>query len=405
MDKEHYKELVANLSRLLDAQAFDGMKVYLFGHCNATEVLADEMLARGIQPLAILDNNKAKYSLVYKGIPVCPPKEALESDAEKAVVCISARAYASMAKQLRGLGFIGRIEKIVDYDSFAEYSTSPETIEKMTERLHRGQSGVERVKEKYPGAFRLYCPFRALGDVFIMMSYLPYYLEKRGIVDYVVCVVGNACVNVVRMFGGRAESLTQREMDEQIQAVIYAHDTTAFIPHQDRPYVNKLYKALYFKKIPLEMIYKCGVFGLPQDTEPVQPTQLRIYAKLDEIPAGKSVIFSPYAKSVSNIPESFWKDRIDAYRRRGYTLFTNVSGDEEPLEGTISLDVPLAEMQSVVERAGTFIGIRSGLCDVIRYAKAEKTAVYPDVYYSDTKWKMEEMYHLERWNNLVLKNQ
>lgn len=163
--------------------------------------------------------------------------------------------------------------------------------------------------------------------------------------------------------------------------------------------------AVYLKKIPLEMIYKCGVFGLPQDTEPVQPTQLRIYAKLDEIPAGKSVIFSPYAKSVSNIPESFWKDRIDAYRRRGYTLFTNVSGDEEPLEGTISLDVPLAEMQSVVERAGTFIGIRSGLCDVIRYAKAEKTAVYPDVYYSDTKWKMEEMYHLERWNNLVLKNQ
>ena len=117
------------------------------------------------------------------------------------------------------------------------------------------------------------------------------------------------------------------------------------------------------------------------------------------------MIFSPYAKSVSNIPEIFWKDRISEYQDRGYTLFTNVSGDEEPLPGTVALSAPLDEMQSVVEQAGTFIGIRSGLCDVIRYAKADLTAVYPDVYYSDTKWKMEEMYHLDGWNNLVLKNQ
>ena len=59
-------------------------------------------------------------------------------------------------------------------------------------------------------------------------------------------------------------------------------------------------------------------------------------------------------------------------------------------------------MRSVVERAGTFIGIRSGLCDVIREADCRKIALYPDCYYSDTKWKVEEIFHLDTFENIVV---
>lgn len=402
MDKAHYNELVSNLNHLIDEKVLDKKKIFLFGHCNATEVLADELMQRGIEPAAILDNNKAKYSMEYKGIKICSPDVVMSFAANDIIVLIAARAYAPMAKQLRAFGFEGQIEKIVDYNSFADYSISPETIRKMTERLHRGQTAAEQHKKSYPGAFRFYCPFQALGDIYLMMSYLPFYLEKRSIKDYVVFTVGNACADVVRMFGGKAEGLSQKEIDEEIQAVIFEHDDTAFIPHQDRPYVNKLYKALYYKFIPLETIYKCGVFGLPGDTVPVRPQNLRKYSKLDLIAEGKSVILSPYAKSVSNIPDFIWENYIKEYKEKGYEIFTNVAGDEEALSGTKALKVPLSEMQSVVKMAGTFIGIRSGLCDVIRDANCRKIAIYPDAFYSDTKWKMVDMYRLDGWENIVI---
>lgn len=46
--------------------------------------------------------------------------------------------------------------------------------------------------------------------------------------------------------------------------------------------------------------------------------------------------------------------------------YTNMVGDEKPLPGTESISPTILETRSVVVRAGTFIGIRSGLRDILR---------------------------------------
>jgi len=46
----------------------------------------------------------------------------------------------------------------------------------------------------------------------------------------------------------------------------------------------------------------------------------------------------------------------------------------------------LTEAISIVEAAGIFIGLRSGLCDVISSAKAEKIIIYPDRVYQGGKY-------------------
>ncbi|MXP75912.1 hypothetical protein GN277_11115 [Lachnospiraceae bacterium WCA-9-b2] len=61
-------------------------------------------------------------------------------------------------------------------------------------------------------------------------------------------------------------------------------------------------------------------------------------------------------------------------------------------------------MKSVVERAGTFIGIRSGMCDVIRTAKCRKIALYPDYNYCDTKWKGIDIYEISEFENIFIKS-
>lgn len=403
MDKQHHDEMLENLEHFTKENNIHNKTIYIFGHCNATEVLADELFVHGISVQAILDNNASKQGTSYKSIPIINPLEITQTDMSSSVVFIVARAYASMVKQLKNLGYAGKIKKLVDYNSYADYSLSPETIQEKYERMQRGAERLEKLKECYPTHFCIFCPFAALGDVYYMMSYLPYFLEKRSQTQAVVFTIGKACADVVRMFGGvESQILTQKEMDETIQAVLYLKDIESYIPHQDRPYVVNLYKALYVKKIHFETIYKCGVFALPVNTKPYKPQYLKQYKRLPEIPYKRSVVLSPYAKSVTTISMENWEQIISYYKKKGYSIYTNVTPEEIELKGTKRLEVALNEIQSVVEHAGTFIGLRSGLCDVIKYADCDKTAIYPDAFYSDTKWKMAEIYHLEGWNNIVI---
>ena len=402
MDSQHYAEMEENFFRLKSAGIFEGKTIFLFGHCNATEELAELFWAEGYAVEAILDNSAAKRGMSCHNIPVVAPSRILGR--KNMVICIVSRAYASMKAQLKHMGYSGNIYKLVDYDSFSEYSLSGETWCRMGERLQRGKVCLERMKRKYKGMFRVYCPFPALGDVTLVMSYLPYFLQKKKVSRYVVFVVGNACVDVAKMFGAEAvEVLTQREMDEQVQAVIYERDSYSFIAHHDRPYVVNLWKILFARKISFEELYKIGVFGLAGDFKPYFPGRLAVYEKIEEIPAGNAVILSPYAKSVTNLPGKCWDSIVVYFSKKGYRIYTNVAGDEKELPGTFPLEARLNELQSVVEQAGIFIGLRSGLCDVLRGADCRKIVLYPDCFYSSTRWKVEEIFHMDGWENIVVK--
>lgn len=406
MEAQHYKEMLENFEEMSRSGIMEHKKIYLFGHCHATEKLADLLLDYGFVVAAILDNNVMKHGNAYRGIPIKAPQDILEENEKDVIVCIVARAYAAMASQLEDLGYKGIVRKLVDYNSYADYSLTEETVSRMVLRRQRGSVLFSELNKKYPDRFRFLCPFSALGDIYIMMSYLPHYMKKCGIEECVIGVVGNACAQVVSLFGPYSvESFSQKDMDEMIQAALYEQDRHTFIPHQDRPYVVNLSKALYVKKISLEQMYCCGVFGLFWDTVPLEPTNFTEYSELETIRAGNAVIFSPYAKSVTSFPDAVWRQVVAYYVERGYQCFTNVAGVEKPLDGTIAISPKISELKSVVERAGTFVGIRSGLCDVIRNVSARKIALYPDYNYSDTRWKAIDIYALGGWENIVIKGE
>lgn len=406
MDKSHYEEMVSNLDKLADAYMLQDKIIYLFGHCNATEELANLLIERGHTVNAILDNNVSKQGMYYRGIPVVPPADIMNEQPEHTLVCIAARACEAMKAQLRKLGFSGEIVRLVDYNSFSEYSLTEDTMKRKQERVRSGMLVKASLEQRYPEYFKILCPFYALGDIVFVMSYLPYFLEKRNVRKCVIGVIGKACAQVGELFRADIEIFSQKDMDELIQACLYTQDYNYFIAHQDRPYVVNLHKALYVKCIPLEQIYCCGVFGLPANTKPVRPEKerLRQYPKLQDIRKGKAVIFSPYAKSVTTLPDEIWQNIVQYYKDKEYQCFTNAVGDEQALEGTLKISPDICELQSVVEYAGTFIGIRSGLCDVLKYAKCKKIALYPNYNYCDTKWKAIDMYALNGWKNIVVKD-
>lgn len=404
LEERYYREMVENCQEMEQRNVLNrNKKIFLFGHCNATEELAEFLLEKGYTITAILDNSTVKQGKRYHDIPILSPKQVLSEPEEQVLVCIVTRFYASMVWQLRQIGFHGDVRKLVDYNTYAEYSLSHETMEKKQKRIEFGKRKIEDLKRSYPDYFRIFCPFAALGDVYFCMSYLPYFLKLRKKDKYLVCVVGNACARVVSLFDDcPVIVMEQKDLDAAIQAELFMQDEQAFIAHQDRPYVVNLSRALYGQKITLERIYCCGVFGLPATTKPRKPKFLKRYDRLNEIPPGKSVILSPYAKSVTAIKAEIWAQIVQEYQSKGYCCYTNVVGREMPLPGTIPISPTIDEIQSVVEWAGTFIGIRSGLCDVIKEAACKKIALYPDYYYCDTKWKAVDIYWLENWKNMVV---
>lgn len=406
MDSEHYNEMVYNLERLLNNGILRQSLIYIFGHCNASEELADWLLERNFSIIGILDNNKNKQGEVYKKIPIILPECILQQNAQNILVCIASRAYDDMKKQLAEMGFKGRTEKLVNYNSFVEYSFTKETIRKRLQLVNHGiQILDEIIRKMYHGRFIVICPFHALGDVYYAMSYLPHFLRKKSICDYVVITVKGSCSDVAKLFAPPLiEVLNQDDMDFLVQAVLYTNYNNVIVAHHDRLYTNPIMKALYIKCIPFEAIYRCGVFGLERDTIPQTPLNVKRSDKLCLIKKGKAVILAPYAKSVVEIPLFIWKKIIEYYKKKGYQIFTNVSSKEQALLDTIPISASLLEIQSIVEWAGTFIGIRSGLCDVILTASCRKIVLFSDCYYSDTCWKIADFFYLQGWENIIVRN-
>ena len=74
-----------------------------------------------------------------------------------------------------------------------------------------------------------------------------------------------------------------------------------------------------------------------------------------------------------------WQDVIQCLKDNGYDVYTNSIGEKEPvLPGTKAISFPIEIAREVVELAGVFVGIRSGLCDVIEAADAKVFVLYPD---------------------------
>lgn len=425
-----YDEMIKAVKEIDNELHLSGRQIFLFGHCGATLELIDLLDEMGYTPTAILDNSKDKQGLEYKGAQVIYPHEikcfnsvasitdgasnigtvpsdrtAFSDDMDKSIVLITSRFYASMLRQLREMGYDGPVRKVINHNTYAEYSLSDDTVKRMTARENHGEDLLRELTKKHSGCFKVFFPFNALGDVYFAMSYWKAFAKARGVNDVVFSVSSVSLKRVINLFGDYpVEIYEQKELDAMIQAVIYTKDENAFIAHQDRPYVVNLHRALYIKKIPLEQVYCCGVYGLPKETEKSVPMRWSDSDITDEIEEANTVILSPYAKSVIALSEKIWLDIIDDYRSKGYTLYTNVSGDEEALPGTKPLTVQLDEMKSVLEKAGTFIGIRSGLCDVIRTAGCKKIALYPDYKYCDTKWKSIEMYAIDGFENIEVKD-
>ena len=147
--------------------------------------------------------------------------------------------------------------------------------------------------------------------------------------------------------------------------------------HQDAS--NKI---IWNENIPFIDRYKENVYDLPPDT-PFHPpivkdisddVKLRLHRDYVADKA-RTIILAPYANSTPLLNHDFWQKLVEYLNRNGYILYTNVGVNclgimEQPLFGTRPLGEKLNELFYLADKVKCVIGLRSGLFDLIAFAKS-----------------------------------
>jgi hypothetical protein len=379
----------------------EDLTLYAFGHTAATEQVRRRLDRDGIRLSAVLDNNPLKQGGSLGGVPILAP-EAVTDHCGPSLVLIASRFYDDMRRQLIDLGYAEeRILRVADFSITTDTAAGADP--------DRGTRLLERLRRAHPGRHLVLCPFGAFGDVYWALAYLPAFAAAHQLRPLVPVVVGEGCREVARLFGFEdADSLTQVAMDDLVAAVVSAEASDATIAHHDRPYGSTApVRVLDERFVAFIDMYRELVYGLSDRAEPQTPSRERVRRGnrrpvSDGLAPGRTVLLAPYAKSVLPVASSFWKDTAELYASQGYAVATVVHGAEDAVPGTVALEVEIEDLLEVAEHAGTFIALRSGLCDVVHAARARKVHVSPDAYYSTTRYKVADFFALPGWESVVL---
>lgn len=403
MQENHKQEMIETLKQY--ESLCRTRSVVVFGHCNGAQELVDYLHSLNLSVCCYMDNSTQKQGKTVQGLPVLPPERIAEFTKEDSIVLIITKFYSQMSHQLKQLGYEGEIVEVVSFQGFSNFSIEDQVFFQKQARVEEGYGMLTAIQSTHPQDFLLLCPFAALGDVYWALSYLPAYCEVHGISSCTIGVVGKGCEKVATLFGyEHILTLTQEKMDALVQAVVFTQEKKALIAHHDRLYTDKSLQILQKHALTFTQCYQQIVYGLPKEAEEVTPSVVETLSEelKSQMPPGKSVILAPYAHSIPVVGGSFWEDLVKEYEEKGFAVWTNVAPDQEALKGSKALCLPLSAMSSAVEWAGHFVGMRSGLCDVVHGAKGEKTLVYPSCYFSGTTYLVSDFYALEGWHTVVV---
>ncbi|MGD9559028.1 MAG: nucleoside-diphosphate sugar epimerase/dehydratase [Oscillospiraceae bacterium] len=401
MEPGRRSEMLQALDEMENSGRLLGRSIVIFGHSHASEALVDALAARGYAVCAILDNNPAKQGAVYRGVPLMAPEGVRAFSQSDVLVLVVSRFFAAMQAQLRTLGYAGEVLSLAVYDSFAEYTVAARVLARRQARVRRGAATLAQIRAQWPQQHLVVCPHGALGDVYLAMAFLPAYRAQHRLGPAVAVTVQGGCQAVARLFGQEAVALAPHAMDELVQALLFTGAGNCIIAHHDLPYTDRIIRYLDHHMLGFDDYYRQAVYALPAGTAPAAPMHSEAFTPKAGLQPGNTVLLAPYAKSVVSLPTAFWQALADGHRRQGHCVATLVFGDEAPLPGTLPLCLPIAQMIPAAEYAGHFIGIRSGLCDVLRSARCEKTVVFPSCYYSTTPVKVDTFFHMDGWENIV----
>lgn len=380
MYKSEQKRVEKKLRNMTRKGFLKEKRIYLFGVSDNTRQIVQMLRDLGMEPAGILDNDPVKQNSYCARIKVYPVYGNEKLWKSESVFLVYSFFWKEMIRQLHSL-------MISDKKIFCLCQKKKFLMEQFW-MAFRGRQIHQRLVRTYGNLPVFLCPYTGTGDIYLIGTFWREYLKSVEIDDYIFLVINGACKKVAEIFDIKNLELlrTQEEGEYLIKYYMLCpeeiplkilNDSWGQIRGNPLQWFRG-YKGLYFMEL-----FRQFVFELPNEALPEKPVlkdvenELIALFKKYKLIKGKTVILSSYANTLADLPDNFWAGLAGKLQKKGYIVCTNSSGEKEPaVKGTIPVFFPLNIAPQFVSRAGFFIGVRSGFCDVISAADARKIILY-----------------------------
>lgn len=353
--------------------------IILFG-LTTSSMLVKTML-EGYSITAIIDNDRRKIGKIVDGISVYAPEEYLyQYDASKKII-IASRYYHSMCEQLYQYGYEVNKNVYVVYFKYNFYDALPSTISYYKEKIQNGSKIYSQLVDWEHKQSLFLCPYSGTGDIYLIGLYLKKYITLHQIKSYVIVVCSQTCRKVAELFGFQANVLSNEEMWEIITytRAIGLNKSNTYILNDSFENNTIITRLRGYKGIDFNTMFAKCVFQMDKQIKPDKIFQKNADLFFEEyhLKKGKTVLLSPYANTMNLLTPKFWEHIAEKLVNIGYSVCTNVaSKDEQTIKGTRGIFIPYNMIIDFLNKAGYFIGLRSGLCDIISSTTAKLCILY-----------------------------
>ena len=366
-------------------EAMCSRRILLFGCTLFSETISDALCMVGCEPYAFIDNNAAKVGQKCMGLNIYAPSDILQGTIDNYFIIICSKYHNEMKRQLMLAGI--KEDQILDIpvsESLGEVSDSIESFNISVSSVKKGFELYQSINKDEYTVFL--CPYPGTGDVYLACAHLRAYVQEIECGKYKLLVTKENCRKVAELFGElQVEVINEEDANLLLKAweflgselmnikpLLYWGWRTKRFLHADKHnqitfYDNFCYDAFGFKnRVAIDNPSSSG-----------DKTALRNYIEKYGIKEGKTVIVAPYAGSfISQIKQDEWEEVTERLKQIGYTVFTNCSDNEKEIEGTKRIFFPYKIAIPLLEYSGMFIGVRTGLCEILSSAKCNQVIVY-----------------------------
>ena len=353
--------------------------IAIFSVTKATEHIIDRL--RGYNIVSVLDNDNELEGSFCRGVEVYTPARYLSGEHRDGLkIIVATRSYVDICEQLHKLGYLIDEQVFVTYVEYEPYG-----IRRISDDFRRGREIYDDIRRRYPSERLYFITYAGIGDTYLAGMYLADRMKYDGVGVGAVIFITDVCRRVFSVLDHGAcvsGEYVIGDNDDAMRLLLYIKQVgydrlnVCNLTHSydliDPGYLRG-YKGLDFNTMLQTVSYHA----------PLRKSRVRVLSeKTDDVfkkhalAKGRTVLISPYARSVKSVTKDFWSEMVSRLKNMGYDVCTNVSGDESGIEDTIPLSLSIEQVYDFVEKAGCFIGLRSGLCDLISGAKAKKIILY-----------------------------
>lgn len=380
MYEDELRRVRRKIDRIAAANKFTEMKVYIFGVSDNSRQIIKALRIHNIQPVGVIDNDSSKQGSYCAGIKVLS-FEAIRDAADKHNLYVVYSAYwREMLGQLEQSG--------VKKHNIVLLYKKKMTLARLIYVAFMGRRIYNRLLMKYGSVPVFICPYTGTGDIYLIGTFWKAYCEQNNIDNYIFIVISRACEKTAMLFG--IKNIVVLKKTKEAAQLICAHmlwpDELPMKLLNDcwgQIHTNQIEWFRGFKGLNFEEMFRRYVFDFTDPIRPQHPKYLEVDSELSALfaqngfSAGKTVVLSPYSNTLFDLPDEFWVHLAERLIEKGYVVCTNSSGDLEPaVAGTTAVFFPLNIAPQFLNKAGYFIGVRSGFCDIISGSSAKKIILY-----------------------------